>query len=231
MKASLRTVQKGAYVIRSSELKKLWTLIEGRIGSPKLEADCADDTQRTFPTWQDCEAYENVSSKQIIELSLVARSDDFESSVSIDWSPRFDYTVRIVVDCPASDMTSLREDIGDILDGMRHRVLSYMAGRDFLIGLAFAALVSGVVGIVAYVLLFGRVPPGDIEAETLSGYVVLNLYVCLALLVFVLRDRQTTSPASSIGVLCHGARRVALPELAVWLAICLWVDRDHCGRP
>ena len=67
MKSKVTARRYGFYVIRLSELQKLWMLAQQEVGTAAIMADCADETERTFHDWEDFANYENVTRKQIVE--------------------------------------------------------------------------------------------------------------------------------------------------------------------
>ena len=183
MKSRFTTERKGAYVIHLSELKKLWTLLADRVGTVTLEANCVDEVQRTFNDWEDVQSYENASSKRIAELTFSAQSPDFDKSVSIDLSPRVDYTVRVMIACPENELSSLREDILDILDGMKHRILSYIVGRDIFLVIMFALFVIGIVNSLGRILLHETISGPETDVVTSIDSLILGFYAGVILVI------------------------------------------------
>lgn len=181
MKSRFRTAKKGAYVVHLPDLEKLWMLMENRVGSVSFEAECADEVQREFNCWEDLKSYENAPSKQIVEMSLGAGSRDFQKSVSIDLSPRSEHPLTVTIHCPDDEISSLKEDITDILDGMRHRILSWFVGRDILLAILHLSWSVSIVLILFNIISYGTILVPDIEAGTVWKSFVVGYYVCVIL--------------------------------------------------
>ena len=181
MNSRFRTAKKGAYVVHLPDLEKLWTLMETRVGNVSFEAECADEVQREFNCWEDLESYENAPSKQIVEMSLSARSHDFQRSVSIDLSPESDFALRVTIHCPDDDMSPIKDKTIDILDGMRHRILSFIVGRDYLLAIMRLSWSLAIAMIIVNFISYGTIVIPDVESGTVWKTLLLAYYAFLIL--------------------------------------------------
>ena len=185
MNSRFSTEKTGAYIVNSPNLKKLWTLLENRVGSVTLEANCADEMRRTFDEWQDVEAYENAANKEIVAISLRARSSDFVKHVCIEFSPTLHYTVGVTIDCPDDNqVSSLKDKIVDILDGMKHQILSFWLETDFMRGcMALLCLVAFVM-IIINVISYGSVlPPAFGPSNLIGSFVAMGIWIIISALL------------------------------------------------
>ncbi len=164
-----------------SDLEKLWSLMEDGFGNVVFEADCADEVQREFNCWEDLESFENAPSKQIVEMSLSARSHDYQKSVSIDLSPESDSSLRVTIHCPDDYMSPIKDKIIDILDGMRHRILSLIIGRDYLLAIMRVSWSLAIAMIILNFVSHGTIVLPDIEGGTVWKTLLLGYYAFLIL--------------------------------------------------
>ena len=168
--------RKGAYVIHLPALVKLWSIIDKRIGEVEIEAECADGVKRTFDSVNDVASYENPIRKQILSMSLEAHSKNFDKRVSIDFSSKFGYTVRLSISSTDEEISLLREDITDVIQGMKHQVLSLIVGRDYFLGFMVLSCLIGVASITTNIAMIGSVLPLGFDARTLAERLLIYFY-------------------------------------------------------
>ena len=186
LKARMLTTIKGAYTVHLEDLSKLWALMEDKVGNVTAVADCSDKVQRIFDSLEDLASYDNFSTKQIMELSLSARSLDRYKFVSIEFSQVLSYSIKIAIECPDDELLLLKDRILDILDAMRHQVLSYLVSRDTQFGIAFLLPSWIIVRIVSNLILFGTiVPSNDVshDAGFWLNYIVMASYSIFPLML------------------------------------------------
>ena len=122
MNARYSEFLKHTFVIGDSELRKIYKILQDRIGDVEISTECADNIVRDFENIDELFAYENPESKEIRRLSLTARSDysdGFSKSAHIDF---FDSDRNgISLNCKGSEDTvsKLKEDILNIIAGTR----------------------------------------------------------------------------------------------------------------
>ena len=119
MNASYSEILFQTFVISDSELNKIYETLKNRIGEVHISADCADNIDRKFESLDELIAYENPKSKEICSLYLTASSDDYSQSASINFSS-FHWR-GISIKCTGSEehVSKCKEDILDIVAGMR----------------------------------------------------------------------------------------------------------------
>ena len=108
-----------AFVVRPDELKKLVELLQKRIGKVDISVDCVDKIEREFNTIKELIAYENSKSKRIRRIHLSARSDNYSKSATIVFRDSFLMGVSINVNGREDVVSRLKEEILDIVAGMR----------------------------------------------------------------------------------------------------------------
>ena len=108
-----------AFVVRPDELKKLVELLQKRIGKVDISVDCVDKIEREFNTVKELIAYENSKSKRIRRIHLSARSDNYSKSATIVFRDSFFMGVSINVNGREDVVSRLKEEILDIIAGMR----------------------------------------------------------------------------------------------------------------
>lgn len=154
-----------AFVVRPDELKKLVELLQKRIGKVDISADCVDKIEREFDTLKELITYENSKSKRIRRIHLSARSDNYSKSATIVFRDSFLMGVSINVNGREDVVSRLKEDILDIVAGMRswygviHRVNFFYV---FLISWLILLIIRILSYISALALKFKWVPVDEI---------------------------------------------------------------------
>lgn len=194
MKSTLRMARKGAYVIQCSELNGLRKIVEKRVGNATFEAHCTDEVLRVFDSWEELESYENASSKQIVRLTLNANSSDYSKSAEIGFSPRFGHAIEVTIRCDEDEMPILKEQIVDILEGMKQRILSYVVRINLMIATIVLVSLLSILWFIAIALSGSSGLPTDVDASTFLVRVIVAFYIgmltgALAYGVDKLRDR------------------------------------------
>ena len=108
-----------AFVAGTCELKKLTELLQDRIGKVKIQVDCADDFSREFETVEDLINFENPKSKEIRCIHLSAYSDNYSERATIVLPRSFRGGISVEFAAREDVISRLREDVQDILVGMR----------------------------------------------------------------------------------------------------------------
>ena len=108
-----------AFIVGPDELKKLIELLQKRIGEVTIRVDCIDKIERKFSTVKELIDYENPKSKRIRRIHLSARSDNYSKSATIVFRGSFFMGVSINVNGREDVVSRLKEDILDIVTGMR----------------------------------------------------------------------------------------------------------------
>lgn len=180
--ARIEETTKGSYVIRSCELSKLWNLLEDEVGNVTSSVDCSDKIQRELKSWEDLNSYDNLSRKQILKLTLRAGSILSEKGISISFKSDESFSVFVTIECPERELLHLKKSVFDILEDMKHQVLSIFTGRGF-IALCIIYLVGSwaIVRSTVNLFLYGAF---SLSNEQMSVYPVL--FTFLGLLPFVL---------------------------------------------
>jgi len=117
--AKLNTERNHAFVVRLADLKKLWDLLQSRIGAVTISAKCGDKIERTFDNYKQLKGFENSPQKRVVHLSLNSRSDDWKKTAQIDFSDSPYRVIDIRLSGSEQLISRLHDDIIDILDGTR----------------------------------------------------------------------------------------------------------------
>lgn len=97
MKTSISSTRKHAYVVWLSDLEKLYRLLEERVGSVTVRAQCSDEMKREFETWQEVACYDNVPSKKIMSLCLSANDFKLNTSAFINFHDGIESSIYMYV--------------------------------------------------------------------------------------------------------------------------------------
>jgi hypothetical protein len=117
--AKINTERKHAFVVRLADLKKLWDLLQSRIGVVTISAKCGDEIERKFENLKQLKDFENSPQKTIVHLSLNSRSDDWKKSAEIKFSNSSNRVIDIRLSGSEQGVSRLYDDVSDILDGTR----------------------------------------------------------------------------------------------------------------
>jgi len=126
MKLHINTERKHACVLHSSDIKKLWTLLEDEVGTVCARIKCSDDGTREFDDLEELSLYENPPAKQIVSLYIRSHSDDWKKSVDVDFSNNEFSSIDISIEAQEQSAAEIRGRISDILDGTKPRY-NYLA--------------------------------------------------------------------------------------------------------
>jgi len=105
-------------IFSDSTIKKLWTLLDERIGQVSASASCSDKTTRTFTKAKDLIDYENSASKRIQSVDIKARSS-IDKRASINIGSSFFASVSVSIEADEQVVSRLRADIDEILEGAK----------------------------------------------------------------------------------------------------------------
>ncbi len=150
MDATFDTEINGAFAVHQDDLDKLHKLLSSRVGEVKVFLNCSDGVRRTPNSWADFKSYENSERKDIVEMSIRSRSGDLDKSVDVEFSRDGLAPVRLRIACPDDEFSNLKDDIVDILEGMKHKFLSRLFVFDYF---KYFMLTTITIGTIALMLL------------------------------------------------------------------------------
>ena len=119
MRTTLTTIHKHAFVVRLSDLEKLWKLLEVQVGVVTASAKCSDEMEREFDAWEELASYENPPAKKIIELSIESHSGDLEKFVHIRFLGKMFGSAVILISAQEQVISEVKGKISDTLDGAK----------------------------------------------------------------------------------------------------------------
>lgn len=74
---------------------------------------------REFSNWRQLASYDNPASKEVIELSIKARSEDWEIRADVHFSSTPRHTVEIDICAREQVASKVKDGLSDILEGVR----------------------------------------------------------------------------------------------------------------
>jgi hypothetical protein len=131
MKESYSECLSTSFVIRSNEIESLTKLFEDNVGSVKASIKCVDGISREFASVSELLKYENPRSKEICELRLIARSNDWSKEASITFSSSKSRGITMEYRADSDSVYKLKTGTLDIVDGTRHWY-GYFQSIDFV---------------------------------------------------------------------------------------------------
>ena len=155
-----------AFVLRPDDVRKIYDTLVQQVGSVHFSAECSDGITRDFDTIEELDSYENPSAKAITDLRIRSRSVQTSGTVStIEWATLTfsSYSeISILIRGSERDGLALRNDIEDIIDGMRpwHAFITRSLESN---AFGFTSLFLWVVFII-YLYIENR-PPPDYEPD------------------------------------------------------------------
>lgn len=172
-----------AFLIRIDSLRKIHSLLAARIGETKLSAECADNVTREFTDVAALTNYENTKAKRIVNLDLVARSDDWKKSARVSFSNKWYFGgTKVSIDARDDVVTRLRSDLLDLLSGIRPW---YWPINRIDLALIPLVVISAVwLSLLVYVAFRGSAepsPPSSSQGEAIAN---LSVYGFIAALIF-----------------------------------------------
>ena len=198
MDATFTTDINGAFAVHQTDLDKLHDLLESRVGEVTVLLACSDGVRRSPNSWADFQSYENSETKEIVDLSMSARSDDYSKSVDLDFSRDGIHPLRLKIACPDEEFTNLKEDIVDILEGTRHKLLSRLFTFNYFKYFILTSMIIGTVFLI-YGLFFVSYEGNDagISISLFNGIslVIYILFWGAVLLIAIAKLRQKYLPA------------------------------------
>ena len=208
MKTSVSTTRNHAYVVRSSDLEKLYKLLEDRIGTVTVSASCADDMKREFDNWEEVDSFDNPPSKKIISLSIRAINLNAEKHAFIDF--RNDSFTNMSIDIKGQEdfCLDMKSRALDIIDQVKpwYSLLSYDNFSSYVI----QWIMSYTCFRFVYYKLFGDINVG-IHITTSVLAIITTLFV----VIVVSRLRPFCFP-SSYFAMGHGKERYKIAERVRW---------------
>lgn len=138
METTVSTAYKHAFVMKESDIKKLWKLLEKHIGKVTASVKCSDDMERRFDLLEELISYQNPPTKRIISLSISSYSTDREKSAFIQSSDSERWgRINISINAEEKISAEIKDGIFDILAGTKPWY-SFFARRSFCFPVFFA---------------------------------------------------------------------------------------------
>ncbi len=227
MKAEFRTTRNHAFVVHQDDLRKIWKLLEDRIGPVYASVECSDDVVRKFGDWEQLASYDNPPAKKMFDLLIRARSEDWKKSadVSFSYSPSDSQRRSIHIQIEAAEQAGLeiKDKICDILDGTKPWY-SALTRVDFT-GIVFIFLFSFLLTYTAgslYMISNGLTWASEVSIKTGPEYYILYFFVLLLFGFTVYSTGQRLNKLWSLlfpvayFAIGHGEHRYKILEKVHW---------------
>ena len=223
MKESISTKRNHAFVVRSSDLEKLWKVLEDHIGTVTVSVECLDDVKREFNDLKELLSYDNSPARRIVSLSVESELDDWEKEAQIVFSSSPSrYAISIKIKGPERVDSGVKDKIFDILEGLKPwyfflapRASSFDHMASFWAYILIGACVYFGLFFV-WVELTKKFVSLDSFSEPNRGLFVVSVLVIPALLMLTLNElRVRIFPLGSFA-LGQGERRYDTREKVRW---------------
>ena len=171
MQVESKFAKKAVYIVGGEGLREVWDFMEGKFGERRpvtAELNCSDEVTRRCDNWEELSGYRNVASRRIKSLTLDAGKSFAGQAMTISWDERstLGRSVAVSIWCEEAEILAMRTSVEDILDGMRHGLLSRLAGT--WQWLCIALLVAG----LTWMITIGA------TSETRWPVIWQSLWVC-----------------------------------------------------
>lgn len=206
-----------ACVVRPDSLRRVWSILAA-LGPVTASMKCADDAKRQFDDVEKMLAFENARSKEVLVLSIAARSTDYKDRADVrfgGWSAPAEVTLDVRDETRAE---RLREDLRDVVEGMRAWYAPL--ARIDLVNVAMA-----IAGVASLALSLGAGESGAPRARVPFGralIITIQLLAGIGVVILVIRAvhrahrRYFPRVAFLIG---QGADRFATDDQMRWVVI------------
>lgn len=137
------------YVLREADLRSLIQLIEQHVGPVTATIKCSDDITREMSPASELLEFENPRTKEIVEVTLSARAEDFSRSAQIVFNESFFHDVSLRFKGDEYEVSKLKDGTLNVLDGCRpwyERLsqIDYLATGTFVVFLMTLGMVIAV---------------------------------------------------------------------------------------
>lgn len=222
VQATVRVALRHSFVLGPQTVSTLWKSLHHKFSHVNATASCADSVERTFATAKSLLAYENPTAKRIVGLDLAVRSDDFERTGHLRFSESVwggGDTIVLGLEGPELDMLRVKDEILEILDGIRPWY-SFLSRIDFQYPVWGAAAVL----YMLMVLRYGSAPSAPNPSIPLKAAVLILLIVfgvlagTIALPFGLNRLRRRVFPRATFSI-GQGVPRFELAERFRWVVV------------
>ena len=124
--------RKAVYVVGTDGLLGLWTFMDEKFGNIQpvtAELNCSDEVTRHCENWEEVSRYSNIASKRIRKMTLYAGKLFYDHGMRVSLDDSESRSVSVMITCEEADIQGLRGSVEEILDGMRHGLLSRLSGK------------------------------------------------------------------------------------------------------
>jgi len=110
---------KHAFVLRASEVRKVWSFLSDSIGTVKATVSCVDHLERVFSSVEELANYENSRPRAIRSVSFTARSQNSNASAHLRLRGDSYSSISLDVEGPEPAVSQVRDRLSEVFDGMR----------------------------------------------------------------------------------------------------------------
>ena len=167
---------KNAYVVDRDGLHKLWQFMEEKAGEVTAQVRCSDGVRRSWKTWDGLSQFNNSGNAHINKLTMTAGDRWHAPWLSVDWIGIAGTEVEINFD--EDRLAAIRDELHDIIGGMRHGLLTTTRRRLIPVGVGWAALAAVTLPVLLYAYARSR-------SEDTPNEVSLTLVIPLLVLWMV----------------------------------------------
>ena len=134
MRVESRFEKKAVYIVGREGLRELWDLMDGKFGEEDpvtAEFNCSDEVTRRCDNWEELSGYGNAANRRIKKLTLDASSSYGRQAMMVSWdeSASLGRSVAVRIRCEEAEILAMRMSVEEVLDGMKHGLLSRVAGK------------------------------------------------------------------------------------------------------
>ena len=221
MESNLRTERNQAFVLKETDIDKVWNTMQSDVGEVYAEVSFSDSIERKVKTLGEVLAFENSNKKKITRIGLYARSSSGETISRVVFEDSKYRPIQVSASGIDDVVTKFGDNMSEILDGLKPWY-SIISKLDFF-------YVIGFVCWIAYMLLKIMTPdtPNSNALELVQSIkiivIVLSVFGIIALSIWGLnRLRGIYFPFASFAI-GQGLERYRVQENVRWGVVIAFV--------
>jgi hypothetical protein len=220
MRASCSLELNQAFILDADAFKKLCKLLDERMGHLEISGECADQVRREFKDAADLVKYENTKGKDILRISISARSDNHDKSSQVKFSGTYSLGISININANDDVLTRLRSDILDIVSGTKPW-FSMIACVDFALCVLITFYFIFGIGLVTTSIMVLRIPKvanniADSHGVAIGYLVPIVFIVSFAIIGWLIYHLRKFVFPRSVFLIGQGKNRYRIIELFQW---------------
>ena len=205
-------------MLRSDTAAQLCQILSHGIGNVSITGHCADGVQRDFPNPTRLIEYDNLRSRELIRLSISARSEDWKTSAAVTFAPKATESVSLSVTAPDDELVlRVRSEILSLCTELRPWY-SRIATLNFVAAVLLLVVSVNIGAGIGLIPITSGSESNSAESQRAiaRAWAIAVALVAAAFALNWLRDRLFPSGVFAIG---HGMERYRTQDTIRWVVV------------